>query len=68
MTSAWKSFELISLFFFLNFCSNERGERAWTYGEGPMLKLPLVKEKIEIENFDFFFVVYSTGQREPWLP
>ena len=34
--------------------SNERGEKAWANGVGPMLKLPLVKEKIEFEKFDFF--------------
>ena len=35
--------------------SDERGEKAWTYGVGPMLELPLVKEKIEFEKIRFFF-------------
>ena len=39
----------------MNMGSNERGEKAWTNGVGPMLKLPLVKEKIEFEKTRFFF-------------
>ena len=42
--------------------SNERGEKAWTNGVGPMLKLPLVKEKIEFEKFDFFFLTKFRGE------